>query len=117
METCSGVYLFFCRAGTLVIGRRAENKARQQSAIAYKGRCKGNSADVKDTFKFYKAGIYILRTSGENVYTKESGKAYSSAIQSQASQENSDETGEGFFVDRVNINNERTTPMREPFWS
>ena len=23
----------------------------------------------------------------------------------------------GFFVDRVNINNERTTPMREPFWS
>ena len=91
METCSGVYLFFCRAGTLVIGRRAENKVRQQSAIAYKGRCKGNSADVQDTFKFYKAGIYIVRASGENVYTKESGKAYSSAIQNQAPQENSDE--------------------------
>ena len=57
METCSGVYLFFGRAGTLVIGRRAENKARQQSAIACKGRCKGNSADVQDTIKFYKTGI------------------------------------------------------------
>ena len=56
METCGSVYLFFFRAGTLVIGRRAENKARQQSATAYKGRCKGNSADVQDTFKFYKTG-------------------------------------------------------------
>ena len=48
METCSGVYFFFCKAGTLIIGRRAENKAKQQSAFAYKGRCKGKSADVQD---------------------------------------------------------------------
>ena len=32
-----------------------------------------------------------VRTIRENVYTKESGKVYSSAIQNQAPQENSDD--------------------------
>ena len=87
MEKCSGVYLFFGRAGTLVIGRRAENKARQQSAIACKGRCKGNSADVQGTIKFYKTGIYILLEPVEKMSILSQVKF----IQNQAPQENSDD--------------------------
>ena len=60
MEKCSGVYLFFGRAGTLVIGRRAENKARQQSAIACKGRLHVKE-DVKETVPMYKAQLNFTK--------------------------------------------------------
>ena len=54
--------------------------------------------DVKETVPMYKTHLNFtnrqlnsVRTIRENVYTKESGKVYSSAIQNQSPQENSDD--------------------------